>query len=95
MNETNPWLAFLEWLDKLIKDNWSGLAVMLYGYEEKKIDAAKQEQKTAALKENLAEDEIAIRKASSDESPIDIINDELGKPKSWFNFPTGSGGYCK
>lgn len=80
----NPWLAFLDWLEKLIKDNWSGLAVLLYSYEEKKIDAAKQEQKTAQLKEKLAEDENVIRKDAAGKSDDDIINEELGptKPQS-------------
>jgi hypothetical protein len=79
----SPWLAFLDWLEKVIKENWSGLAVLLYGYEEKKIDAAKQEQKTAELKEKLAEDENAIREAVSCKSDDDIISDSIGinKPK--------------
>lgn len=80
--DKSPWLAFLEWIEKLIKDNWSGLAVLLYGYEEKKIDAAKQVQKTAELKEKLAEDENQIRKDAALESDDDIINSSLGKPKS-------------
>jgi hypothetical protein len=54
----NPWwISVLTWVETVIKDNWSGLAMILYGYEEKKIDAAKQEEKTAELKEKLAEDE--------------------------------------
>lgn len=73
----NPWLAFLEWLEKVIKENWSGLAVLLYGYEEKKIDAAKQVQKTAELKEKLAVDETNIRKADSLKSDDDIISEQL------------------
>ena len=81
---TNPWLAFLDWLEKIIKENWSGLAVILYGYEEKKIDAAKQEQKTAELKEKLATDENTIRKNDSDRSDDSVIGEELGRrtPKS-------------
>jgi hypothetical protein len=79
----NPWVAFFEWLEKFLKDNWSGLAVMLYGYEEKKVDAAKQEQKTALLKESLAENETNIRKEFADKSDDAIIESELGptKPK--------------
>lgn len=72
------WVTFLAWLEKTIKENWSGLAMIIYGYEEKKIDAAKQEQKTAELKEKLAEDEINTRKASSDKSDDDIIKEQLG-----------------
>jgi hypothetical protein len=81
----NPWLVFLDWLEKIIKENWSGFAALLYGYEEKKIDAAKQEQKTAELKEKLAEDENTIRKNASGKSSDDIIRESLGistKPKS-------------
>jgi hypothetical protein len=83
--ELNPWLAFLEWLEKFLKENWSGLAVLLYDYEEKKIDAAKQEQITAQLNEKLATDENTIRKAASVKSDDDIIREQLGlgpKPKS-------------
>jgi hypothetical protein len=72
------WVTFLTWLEKTIKENWSGLAVIIYGYEEKKIDAAKQEQKTAELKEKLAEDEIKIRKDASTKSDDDIIKEQLG-----------------
>jgi hypothetical protein len=83
----SPWIAILQWIEKTIKDNWSGLAVILYGYEEKKIDAAKQQQKTAQLQEKLAEDENTIRKDASSKSDLDIISDELGtdsngKPKA-------------
>lgn len=79
---TNSWLNFLTWLENLIKDNWSGLAVLLYDYEEKKIDAAKQMQKTAELNEKLAVDETTIRKADALLSDDDIIANELKKPKS-------------
>lgn len=72
------WIVLLEWIEKTIVQNWSGLAVLLYGYEEKKIDAAKQEEKTAELKEKLAEDEIAIRKAASVKSDDDVISEQLG-----------------
>ncbi len=72
------WVAFLAWVEKVIKENWSGIAVLIYGYEEKKIDAAKQEQKTAELKEKLAEDESKIRRDASTKSDDDIINEQLG-----------------
>jgi phosphoglucomutase len=76
------WIVFLTWLKNFIKKNWSGLAVMFYDYEEKKIDAAKQEQKTAELKEKLAQDETNIRKTDSLKSDDDIIKDELGSKPS-------------
>jgi hypothetical protein len=76
------WVTLLDWVEKFIKDNWSGLAVMLYDYEEKKVDTAKQELQTAQLKEKLATDENEIRKNAGNESATDIINEELGKPKS-------------
>lgn len=82
----NPWVAFLTWFEKFLKDNWSGIAVLFYGYEEKKIDAAKQVQKTATLMEKLATDENTIRKVDSLKSDDDIIREQLGlgpdgKPK--------------
>lgn len=72
------WQAFLDELEKFIKDNWSGLAVLLYDYEEQKIDAAKQNQKTAELKEKLAEDETKIREAAADKSDDAVISEQLG-----------------
>jgi hypothetical protein len=72
------WVVFLAWVEKTIKENWSGIAVLIYGYEEKKIDTAKQEQKTAELKEKLAEDESNIRRDASTKSDDDIIREQLG-----------------
>jgi hypothetical protein len=77
INPQNWWVAFLEWLEKVIKENWSGLAVLFYSYEEKKIDSAKQEEKTAELKEKMAENENAIREDAASKSDDDIIAEQL------------------
>jgi cell division protein FtsB len=76
------WVPVLAALEKFIKDNWSGLAVILYSYEEQKVDHAKQEEKTAELKEKLAENESEIRKANSGKSALDIIDEQLKRSKS-------------
>lgn len=81
--ELKPWyIQLADWLEQFIKDNWSGLAVILYDYEEKKVDTAKQAQLNAELKEKLATDENEIRKADALKSADDIIREELGRPKS-------------
>lgn len=75
------WVSLLDWVEKFIKDNWSGLAVLLYDYEEQKVDAAKQELETAQLKEKLATDENEIRKSYAGKSATDIIDEEYSKRK--------------
>jgi hypothetical protein len=76
------WVPVLAALEKFIKDNWSGLAVILYNYEEQKVDSARQVEKTAELKEKLAENEIEIRKANAGKSALDLIDEQLGDGKS-------------
>lgn len=76
----NPpwWTKILAALEKVIKDNWSGLAMILYNYEENKVGAAKQKQKTAELKEKLVENENEVLKANAGKSDLDIISESLG-----------------
>lgn len=71
------WVNALQWIEDFIKRNWSGLAVLLYDYEQKKLDAAQQQTKDAELKEKLAEDENAIRKDAASKSSADIIRESL------------------
>lgn len=84
----NPpwWTGILAALEIFIKDNWSGLAMILYGYEENKVGAAKQKQKTAELKEKLAENENEVLKANAGKSDLDVITESISsrddKPES-------------
>ena len=82
-NSSTPWwVVLLAAIEKFIKDNWSGLAVILYGYEKQKVDAAKQNQQTAELKEKLIEDENKILKVDSGKSDDDIIREQLERDES-------------
>jgi hypothetical protein len=76
------WVTLINLIKKFIEDNWSGLAMILWGYEEKKIEGAKQAQKTAELDKALAEDEVKIRRIYSGKSDTDILKEFGAKPPS-------------
>lgn len=85
---TKPWyIALLEWLAQTVKDNWSGLAVLLWTHEEKKVEGAKQDLKTAQLQQTEAQNENKILKEYAGKSDADIL-DEFGKGPSDPNKPT-------
>jgi hypothetical protein len=70
----SPWIVFLTWLERVVKENWSGLAMILWGYEEKKVEGAKQETETAKLNEALVENENQVLKEFAGKSDSDILH---------------------
>lgn len=73
-----PLVQVLEWLEQFLRNNWSGLAVLLWGYEERKVDAAKQAQADAVLKQKEAENESAVLKKYDGMSDADVLH-KFGK----------------
>lgn len=70
-----PWyINILEWIEQAVKNNWPALGLLLWGVEEKRVDSAKQAEKTAELKEKLVENENEILKDNAGLSDDDIIN---------------------
>lgn len=81
--------AFLDAIQALfqtLKDNWSGIAAFFLQYEERKIDSAKQAQKTAELQLEEAQNEAAIRKKYDglDDNTVisEIVSPVVSKPDS-------------
>jgi hypothetical protein len=54
--------------------------MVLWDYEEKKIDGAKTQQQTAELDRDLAKNEAEIRRTYSGKSDADILKEFGSKP---------------
>jgi hypothetical protein len=73
------WLTnLLQILQKFIEDNWSGLAVLLWNYEEQKIDTVEQQQKTEQLKATLVQNENDTLKEFASKPDDDVIDTIVG-----------------
>jgi hypothetical protein len=70
--------AILEFIKDLINTIWPALGVMLWNYEETKVDAAKAEAQDTRVQLQVEKNHETIDEKYVDKSDLDVINDVIG-----------------
>lgn len=73
---------FLELLKQIIEEAAPALAVMLWNYDQSKIDQAKMQTNKVLMELQLEKNHNEIDEQNSGKSDSDIINDAISKGRS-------------